>query len=706
MPAKPFAFCLARLGLALIAGSLALCANATAPNPGTVAAQVNGTAITRAELDQLVASAPAPAAADGNPAALQLAGINQLITRQLLTQSALRAGLDQQTTTRLQLARARRQALGQAYLQRQLNQVAQPTAQQVDQFIASHPKLFGERLTYHFTRATLGATDDWPLHRLQRELPAGKDLPALQSFFQRIKLPLRTESLWLGAEQIAPQQLTLLEGMGNGQLQWLPVEDGTGQPLLLVRHAAYPDPKDPARIRGAIGRGLWLEAVDTARRHHLTRLRLQASLVMAPPAQADASQPAAQVNGETITLAELNLALNPQAEAGAAHPASTPSQRQRVLDTLVDEALLAQQAVALGLHQQPELASQLKLIETSLVANRYLSQALAKLPTPPMRQVNFVISQQADLFASRKVYRFSEFIIRQPASTHLAQAQSALAALTSQQELQDALDKLGWSYGVNHLWRGPEQLNPLYRQTLANLATGEHRVFAAPDGQSLLVLHKADVYPDPIGADEAERIARGLVQNATQTEATQALLTRLRSEARVALAPDLLAAQQQLVAPAFRLDSLSPPQRTSWALATLQVMLLVLLLAAMLWFYRTSRDRVEFAIWRDRPTRWLDRWREASYTTPYFLGLSLAAGAATLALALPIWVNIRQNTLPKESLVIALGLGVGLVMAALALYRLHARQAQARAADANRWLPLGTVTLAQVLLTLGVTYAL
>lgn len=704
MSAQSTASRLLRVAAALFLSGTALWAHAAAPDAGTTAAQVNGTSISRAELDQLVATALATVAAGTNAPGLQLAAVDQLIAQQLFTQSALRAGLNTQAATRLQVARARRQVLGEAYLRRQLVNVAQPTAQQIDQFIAKNPKLFGERLTYHYTRATLDTPDDWSLERLQGELQIHKDLVSLQVFFQRNKLPLRTESLWLGSEQIAPDQLKTLEAMPNGQLKWLPVVDA-GKSILLLRHQAYPDAKDPALMRGAIARGMWLEAVDTARREHLVQLRQRASVVITPAGQAGASVLAARVNADEISLAELSQAINPDAADAPLASISAPAVRQKVLDTLIDEALLAQQALALGLERQPAVAEQLKQVESSILINRFLALEMAKLPTPPLIQVNYVVGQQSELFAKRKVYRFSEFIINQAASERLAKAQQALTALADPKAIEGVLTQLGWSYGVNHLWRGPDQLNPQYRKELAGLAVGKSAVLAAPGGKALVVLYKSAEFPDPIGTDEAQAIARQLLVNANQAEATQALLTRLRSEARVALAPDLMAAQQQLMAPAFRLQALTTQQQQTWLLATLQVMALVLLPATLFWFYRTSRGRVEFAIWRDAPSRWLDRWNEASHAAPFFGALSLTAGALTLLLALPLGGLLKRQALPPDGLVIAGGVGVGLVSTVLVLFWLHSRQAQARAGDANRWLPLGAVLLLQALLTLVAIYA-
>ncbi|MDD3935979.1 SurA N-terminal domain-containing protein [Rhodoferax sp.] len=703
MPSTPVASRLRQLGLALILCGSALLAQAAAPDSTATAAQVNGTTITRAELDELVTTAPAALAAAGQPAMVQMAAVNELISQQLLKQAALRAGLNTQAATQIQLARARRQVLGQAYLQAQVASVPQPTQPQIDQFITSHPKLFGERLTYHFTRATLDASADWPLSRLESELASHKNLPALQNFFLRNQLQLRTESLWLGSEQIAPEQLKALGAMRNGQLKWV-TEPGNSQPILLARDEAYPDAKDPAAIRGAIARGMWLESMDAARRAHIDQLRRQAVVITSPPSPPDATLLAATVNNEAITQAQLSQALAPDAAQLGSAGAHKQALRQKMLGTLIEEALLAQQALAQGLERQPAVAAQLKRIETSLLISRYLALEMARLPAPPLSQVNAVVAQQSELFAKRKVYRFSEYIIQQSVTAQQARVQAALDAWTTPQDFEKTLATQGWTYGVNHLWRGPEQLNPQYRKALADLPAGGHTLLPDPAGKALLVLHKTADYPDPVGADEAQRIATQLLVSATQSAATQALLTRLRSEARVALAPDLLAAQQQLMAPVFRLDALSNQQLKAWVLASLQLMLLVLLPAALFWFYQTTRARLEFSLWRDAPTRRLDRWIEASYAAPFLWLLTLATGAATVLLALPIRKDIKLHALPQDALLIAAGLGLGSAVTALALYALLLRRPDAKAAGAKRWRPLGGVMLVQLLLTLSALY--
>lgn len=79
----------------------------------------------------------------------------------------------------------------------------------------------------------------------------------------------------------------------------------------------------------------------------------------------------ATVNGETIPAARLQLIL--ERFAGQAAPqAIPPEMRQKIIDQLVTQTLLTQEAEKQKLDSKPEVAEQLKLMRTSLLANAYL----------------------------------------------------------------------------------------------------------------------------------------------------------------------------------------------------------------------------------------------------------------------------------------------------------------------------------------------
>lgn len=84
----------------------------------------------------------------------------------------------------------------------------------------------------------------------------------------------------------------------------------------------------------------------------------------------------ATVNGEAIPEARLQLILERFAGQSSGQEIP-PEMRQKIIDQLVTQTLLTQEAEKQKLENKPEVAEQLKLMRTSLLANAYLQELVS-----------------------------------------------------------------------------------------------------------------------------------------------------------------------------------------------------------------------------------------------------------------------------------------------------------------------------------------
>ncbi|HEY1124022.1 MAG TPA: EpsD family peptidyl-prolyl cis-trans isomerase [Sphingobium sp.] len=131
--------------IALTSLSLAL-AGCQKKAEGQVVAVVNGEEITSNELNAEIAELNVPANADKTRVRAEV--LQTMVKRRLLAQTAKDSGLDRDPTYVSQERRMKEQLLVSMYAKKTSDTVAVPDSAKVDQYIASHPTLFGGRTRY------------------------------------------------------------------------------------------------------------------------------------------------------------------------------------------------------------------------------------------------------------------------------------------------------------------------------------------------------------------------------------------------------------------------------------------------------------------------------------------------------------------------------------------------------------------------------
>jgi peptidyl-prolyl cis-trans isomerase C len=107
-------------------------------------------------------------------------------------------------------------------------------------------------------------------------------------------------------------------------------------------------------------------------------LALATLFTAAPALSAQSSAPAAaKVNGTAIPQSRLDLATKAQLSQGQQ---DTPEMRKAIRDALINNEIVAQEAVKRGLDKHPNVAAQLDLDRQRILANAYFSEYFAKNP--------------------------------------------------------------------------------------------------------------------------------------------------------------------------------------------------------------------------------------------------------------------------------------------------------------------------------------
>ena len=249
-------------------------------------------------------------------------------------------------------------------------------------------------------------------------------------------------------------------------------------------------------------------------------------VIMVPACNKKAEgQTVAIVNGEEITAAELNAEL-----AGARIPegVSKDQARARILQSMVDRRLVAQQAKKDGIDKSPEFLNRQRRMNEELLINMYASRQIdtAQLPSP--QEVQRYEAGRPEMFAKREQWNLEQLRFRTPTD-------AAVKKRLDDAMSMDAVVKVLTDAGVEFT-RQKNRLDTaviphsLYGQ-LSTTAPGEP--FIIPVGDQMVASVVTSREPAPLAGEQARPVAVAAIRREQATKLMQDRLKALRQTAKV-----------------------------------------------------------------------------------------------------------------------------------------------------------------------------
>lgn len=284
--------------------------------------------------------------------------------------------------------------------------------------------------------------------------------------------------------------------------------------------------------------------------HRMAALGLLACLLLAAcgkqgPTGNAATQVAAKVNKDEISIHQVQQALQRQPRLAAAQPLTAA---KRVLDALVEQELAAQAARADGLETDPGVVQALEAAKREVLARAYQERLAARAVAASTDEVDRYYDSRPALFSERRLYTLQEFAM-EASSDDLARIQAAVAKARSVEEISESLRKAGLRFRTRQLALAAEDLPTDVLESVAKLGVGQSTLLQQPgSGRVYTVLH-AEVAPlernAAKGAIEAFLIAerkRELVTQEMKALRDRATIVYQGSFAQAASAPASAAA--------------------------------------------------------------------------------------------------------------------------------------------------------------------
>jgi EpsD family peptidyl-prolyl cis-trans isomerase len=258
-------------------------------------------------------------------------------------------------------------------------------------------------------------------------------------------------------------------------------------------------------------------------------MTIAATLALAGCGRSATGQVVAVVNGEEITLSDLNGEIKASA---AAMSGSTEEMRAAALQRLIDRKVLVQEAQKRGIAKQPEYLQGERRAREDVLINLFAQQVTRNVAVPTQADADKFIAANPQRFAERTVYKLDQIQFPAPADRNKLKA---LEAAHDMAAVEATLNKMGIKFA-----RQPSAMDSfstppeLIKRVLA-LPASEPFVIAG--GPMIYVSVVTERQAAPLVGEEARAAAVKILRDEAINAAAQNQVKQARTAAKVEYQP-------------------------------------------------------------------------------------------------------------------------------------------------------------------------
>ncbi len=240
-----------------------------------------------------------------------------------------------------------------------------------------------------------------------------------------------------------------------------------------------------------------------------------------------ASQTAAKVNKEEITVHQINFAL--QRQPGL-RPDQTEAASRQVLERLIDQELAVQKGQEQKLDRDPRVVQQIEFAKREIIARAYAEHIGEGVPKPTNEEIVKYYNDQPALFKDRRIYTLQELQIEARPDQFEA-VRAKLAAAKNLNEFAEYLKSVDIRFAGNQAVRAAEQLPLAGLDAISRMKDGDSMVNAGPNGMTVLFL--VNSRSQPVDEARARPAIEAFLLNQRKAEAVQKDIKALRDSSKI-----------------------------------------------------------------------------------------------------------------------------------------------------------------------------
>jgi len=248
-----------------------------------------------------------------------------------------------------------------------------------------------------------------------------------------------------------------------------------------------------------------------------------------------ATQTAAKVNKEEITVHQINFLL---AQQRGLPPAQAASASRAVLERLIDQELALQKADEQKLDRDPRVVQQIEAARREIISRAYLEKIAEGAPKPTPAEVAAYYEAHPALFKERRVYSLQEVAIEAPP----AQVESLKQTLAASKTFVDFVNYMKANnirFAGNEAVRAAEQLPLASVDQFAKMKDGQAIFNVRPNGAQVINLAASRM--QPVNLEQATPAIEQFLRNERKRKLLSDDMQALRSAAKIEYVGDFAA---------------------------------------------------------------------------------------------------------------------------------------------------------------------
>jgi len=264
-----------------------------------------------------------------------------------------------------------------------------------------------------------------------------------------------------------------------------------------------------------------------------------------------ATQVAARVNGAEITVHQVNQTMQ---RLGAVPESQAKQATKQVLDRLVDQQLLVEQAKEKKLDRDPRIVAAIEAGRRQILAQAYVEQVASGAHKATSDQVREFYVQHPELFQERRIYRFLQLAIAMPADRQQA-VRAKVEELDRTGDKQKIVPQLAeWLRGqnlqfqVNQTTQPAEQLPLEALPKYSQMKVGDLVFAPAPKGA--MVSQLVATQSQPLNQTQAEPYIEQYLVGRERLKLSDDEMKRLRAAAKIEYVGEFAKLEQSSASPA------------------------------------------------------------------------------------------------------------------------------------------------------------
>lgn len=239
------------------------------------------------------------------------------------------------------------------------------------------------------------------------------------------------------------------------------------------------------------------------------------------------SEVAAKVNKHEIFVYQINDVLQ---RAGPIAPGQTKRATSEVLERLINEELLVQEAQENKLDRTVPVLEAVEAAKRDIYARAYIDQFTSQVAGPDSAEVAKFFDSNPDLFAKRRIYTLEQ-IGAQPFNEQMTALVQRVGAAKTMDEVADWLRAQNIPYTSDVGIKSAEELPMDVLPSLAALKPGMISVLKRPGG--IIIVCLVESHEQPLDLKTATPMIEQIITNRRKNELMKRELKRLRDDSSI-----------------------------------------------------------------------------------------------------------------------------------------------------------------------------